>query len=431
MESREPIMEPRDFLDEHFQLTRRFFLQAGLMGVAVAQTVAGSQGQEKDAKAPPRHVKPEKAGARREPYFTPAEDFRDVSRGVPLPHRLPDEKKHEVGLTRDTWRLEVISDPEHPAKLGQPLTKARGTALDFAALLKLGDQHAVRFAKVMTCLNLGCPLGMGLWEGVPLREVIWLTQPHENIRRVFYYGYHNDDPKQMFRSSLPIGRVLEDPYDLPPVILCYKVNGAWLDPERGGPVRIVVPEAYGFKSVKWLTYVVLTNLPHANDTYAEQNNDVDSPLKTFAATLSIPPEVKAGEPIPVSGYAQVGISGLSKVQVSIESTKKPHALNDPYFTAAPWIDAELLAAPKSWDALPEGKIPAQTHGFDESGRPKTWPLRLANAHWAAVLPSLSSGEYTFRCRTIDEKGNAQPLPRPFRKSGHAAIESITVRVKGS
>ena len=77
---------------------------------------------------------------------------------------------------------------------------------------------------------------------------------------MFYHGYHNDDPKQLFRSSLPVGRVLEDHDGLPPVILCYKLNGEWLDAERGGPVRVVVPEAYGFKSVKWLTRVVLTNL---------------------------------------------------------------------------------------------------------------------------------------------------------------------------
>jgi DMSO/TMAO reductase YedYZ molybdopterin-dependent catalytic subunit len=422
-------MNHRDFLEEHAHITRRFFLQAGLLGVANANFAIGSQGQEKDAKTPPRHAKPEKAGAARQPYFTPAEDFRDVSRGKPLPHRLPDEKKREVGLTRETWRLEVISDNDYPANLGQELTRARGSALDFAGLLKLADKHAVRFAKIMTCLNLGCPLGMGLWEGVPLREVIWLTQPRENLRRVFYYGYHNDDPEQMFRSSLPIGRVLEDPFDLPPVILCFKVNGAWLNAERGGPVRMVVPEAYGFKSVKWLTHVVLTNLPHANDTYAEQNNDVDSPLKTFAATLSIPTEVKAGQPIPVSGYAQVGISGLSKVQVSIESSAKAHVDNDPYFTNSRWMDAELIAAPREWDALPEGKIPAATHGFDRSGSPKSWPLRLAKAHWAAILPGLPSGEYTFRCRTIDEKGHAQPMPRPFRKSGHAAIESIAITVK--
>lgn len=422
-------MDQHAFLNEHVALTRRFFLQAGMLGIAVAPAAVRVFGAEQAA-APAKRVKPDKAGVRPEPYFTPTEDFRDVSRGKPLPHSLPEEKKDAVGLTRETWRLEVVSDPDHPAKLGKPLTKGEGTALDFAALLKLGEQHAVRFAKVMTCLNLGCPLGMGLWEGVPLREVVWLTQPRENLRRVFYYGYHNDDPAQMFRSSLPIGRVLEDPFDLPPVILCYKLNGQWLDAERGGPVRIVVPEAYGFKSIKWLSHVVLTNLAHANDTYAEQNNDVDSPLKTFAATLSIPNEVRAGQPIAVSGYAQVGISGLSKVQVSIESNAMPRPDKDPYFTTAPWVDAELLPAPRQWGVLSEGKIPPLTHGFDAAGVPKAWPLRLTNAHWAAALPGLPKGEYTFRCRTIDEQGHAQPLPRPFRKSGFAVIESIVVTVKG-
>lgn len=422
-------MDRWTFLNEHVRLTRRFFLRAGMLGIATAPAAVRAFGSEQKAATPVKKVKPEKAGVRPEPYFTPTEDFRDVSRGKPLPHSLPDEKKLAAGLTRETWQLEVISDPDQPTKLGKPLTKADGTALDFPALLKLGEQHAVRFAKVMTCLNLGCPLGMGLWEGVPLREVVWLAQPRENLRRVFYYGYHNDDPAQMFRSSLPIGRVLEDWSDLPPVILCYKLNGEWLDSERGGPVRIVVPEAYGFKSIKWLSHVVLTNLAHANDTYAEQNNDVDSPLKTFAATLSIPQEVRAGQPLAVSGYAQVGVSGLSKVQVSIESNATPRPDKDPYFTTAPWVDAQLLPVPKQWGILSEGKIPPRTHGFDAAGVPKVWPLRLTNAHWAAVLPGLPKGEYTFRCRTIDEQGHAQPLPRPFRKSGFAMVESIVVTVK--
>jgi DMSO/TMAO reductase YedYZ molybdopterin-dependent catalytic subunit len=271
---------------------------------------------------------------------------------------------------------------------------------------------------------------MGLWEGVPLRELIWLTQPVENLRRVFYYGYHNDEPAQMFRSSLPIGRVLEDPVGLPPVILCYKLNGQWLDAERGGPVRIVVPEAYGFKSIKWLSHVVLTNLAGPNDTYADQNNDVDSPLKTFAATLSVPQNVKAGEPIAVSGYAQVGVSGLTKVQVWIEDQAAPPLQGDPNFLTAPWTDAELLAAPETWTGLADGKVPANTFGFTEAGTPKTWPMLLTNAHWAAVLPGLPAGKYTLRSRTIDANGIAQPMPRPFRKSGHAVIESVGITVEG-
>jgi len=364
-----------------------------------------------------------------EPYFTPQEKFRDVSRGKPLPHSLSDEKKRAVGLTRETWKLEVVADPDNPAKLRNPLTKKDGTALDFAGLIKLAEKHAVRFAKTMTCLNIGCPLGTGIWEGVPLREVIWLTQPRENLRRVFYHGYHNDDPQQMFRSSLPIDRVLEDTFDLPPVILCYKLNGQWLNAERGGPVRVVVPEAYGFKSIKWLTRVVLTNLYHANDTYAEGNNDVDSRLKTFAATLSVPRTVKPNERIPITGYAQVGISGLSKIQVWIQSNATELPEGDPYFAKAPWIDAQILPPPKKWGAVPDGKIPARIQGFDPaSGQPLTWPIRLTKVHWAALLPGLPAGEYTLRSRTIDDKGHAQPMPRPFQKSGHAAIESVDITV---
>lgn len=416
-------MDQRAFLLQHRRLTRRYFLGWGVAGAALISPLARLRA------ADPDKPKENKAGAQQDPYFTPTADFRDVSRGKPLPHSLPDDKKREVGLTRETWRLEVVSDPEHPAKLGSPLTKAAGTALDFEGLLKLGEKHAVRFAKVMTCLNLGCPLGMGLWEGVPLREVVWRAAPRENVRRIFYYGYHNDDAKQMFRSSLPIGRVLEDPLDLPPVILCYKMNGQWLDSERGGPVRVVVPEAYGFKSIKWLSHVVLTNLAHANDTYAEQNNDVDSPLKTFAAVLSYPITAQAGQPIPVSGYAQVGVSGLSKVQVWMQGKSETYPAGDPYFSQAPWRDAELLAAPEHWGALADGKLPPGTRGFDEQGRPRAWPMRLAKVHWAAVLPGLPAGEYVLRSRSVDDQGQGQPMPRPFRKSGHAAIEAVTIKVQ--
>ena len=56
-------------------------------------------------------------------------------------------------------------------------------------------------------------------------------------------------------------------------------------------------------------------------------------------------------------------------------------------------------------------------------------MRLAKIHWAALLPGLSAGNYTLRSRTIDEKGMAQPMPHPFQKSGHSAIESVEITVK--
>jgi DMSO/TMAO reductase YedYZ molybdopterin-dependent catalytic subunit len=416
---------PARFLTEHEELTRRYFLKLSAGTAAAVGWLPRAGRAESTAPELTETI------AKLESYLTPPDKFQDVSRGKPRPHSLSDEKKREVGLTRETWRLEVISNPDHADTIRHPLSQAKGTAINFEALMKLAETHAVRFAKVMTCLNLGCPLGMGIWEGVPLRELVWLTKPRDTLRRVFYYGYHNDDPKQIFKSSLPIGRVLEDPFDLPPVILCYKLNGQWLTSQRGGPVRLVVPEAYGFKCVKWLSHVVLTNLAHANDTYAEQNNDIDSPLKSFAATLEAPGKVPSGRPIPLTGYAQVGIGGLSKVQVWIEPDGQERPPDDPYFAKAPWRDAQILSWPKTWGGeLPDDKIPPSTHGFDSAtGQPQRWPMRLTKVHWAVLLPGLPAGKYILRCRAVDDQGHGQPMPRPFRKSGHAAIEQVAIAVE--
>ena len=417
--------ELASFIREHKDLTRRFFLRLGAVGASSFSALplfCSDDGQDPALDRKIREI---------ESWLTLQDGFRDVSRGNPRPHSLDEAKRKKVGLTRDTWSLEVLSDPENKASLGRQLTKKDNTAFTFKHLMRLAKTRAVRFPKVMTCLNIGCPLGNGIWEGVPLREVLWLTQPGRNLRRVFYHGYHNDDPEQMFRSSLPVGRVLEDLYGLPPVILCYKLNGQWLEPRRGAPVRVVVPEAYGFKNIKWLSHLYLTNDWRANDTYGEQNNDVDSPLKTFCDPFPLPSSVKTGQPVPVTGYAQVGISGLSKVQVWVHNDAEKLPPEDEYFLKAPWRDATILPPPKNWGGgLADNRIPSPTYGFDpKTGQPRTWPIRLSKAHWAALLPGLPVGKYTLRCRTIDSNGAAQPLPRPFRKSGRAKIGEMPLTVE--
>jgi DMSO/TMAO reductase YedYZ molybdopterin-dependent catalytic subunit len=368
-------------------------------------------------------------------YLTPQEAFGDVERGNPLPYTLPPEKRRAVGLERETWRLEVVADPASDTKLERPLSNELGTALTFDGLLNLAETHAVRYVKAITCNNIGEPLGMGLWEGVPLRVVVWLARPVENLRRVYYYGYHNDDPAQVFQSSLPIGRVLEDPPGELPVLLCYKLNGEYLAGKRGGPVRMLVPEAYGFKSVKWLQRVVLTNDYRANDTYHAGNNDLESPMKTFARFAHVPATAKAGEPVPISGLAQVGVSGLAKVQYWVHPKGAPLPDGDdpafPAFAGGDWRDAAILPPPRRWGGgVPDGRAPDAPLQFDPAtGQPRQWPLRYTVAHWATVLPGLAPGAYEVRCRSVDLNGIAQPLPRPFPKSGRAAIQAAPLLVE--
>jgi DMSO/TMAO reductase YedYZ molybdopterin-dependent catalytic subunit len=405
-------------------LTRRHLLQIGVAGAAgLGISPLRANDDAADAAL---------AGAiEKLEYLTLIDKFGTVERGKPLPSSLPPEKLREVGLDRETWRLEVVADPESNANIEQPLSKEMGTAFDWAGLMKLVEKHATRYIKVMTCNNIGEPLGVGLWEGVPLRELIWLTRPVENIRRVFYYGYHNDDPKQRFQSSLAIGRVLEDPPGELPVMLCYKLNGEWISPKRGGPVRMLVPEAYGFKSVKWLQRIVLTNNHQANDTYADGNNDIESPMKTFARFINPRQKWKAGERIPLVGMAQVGASGLSKVQVWLHPQEPDWPADDPHFAAAPWLNAKILPPPTKWGGdLADRPLPEMPLQFDPStGKPRQWPMRYAAAHWATVLDGVEPGKYFVSCRTIDANGNAQPMPRPFAKSGRNAIQRVSLIVE--
>src|SRR5437867_360555 len=124
---------------ERTSLTRRQLFPAAAGLAAAASLPLSSAGAE----PLPPELGP--AVEKIEPYFFSQERFGDVSRGNPVPHSLPEEKKRDVGLTRETWQLEVVSDPEQPATLGRQLTRRDGTALDFRGLLQLAEKHAVRF----------------------------------------------------------------------------------------------------------------------------------------------------------------------------------------------------------------------------------------------------------------------------------------------
>jgi len=209
------------------------------------------------------------------------------------------------------------------------------------------------------------------------------------------------------------------------------LNGEYISGKRGGPVRMVVPEAYGFKSVKWLQRVLLTNEPGANDTYRLGNNDLDSPMKTFARFLEVPATATAGQAIPIRGIAQVGVSGLAKVQFWVHPRGVPLPDDDPHFRSGDWHDAEILPPPRNWGgALSDGRQPDVRLELDEPSLP-SWPLRYTVVHWAAELAGLTPGGYDLRCRSIDHNGIAQPMPRPFAKGGRSEIQTLPLEIEAT
>ena len=105
---------------------------------------------------------------------------------------------------------------------------------------------------------------------------------------------------------------------------------------------------------------MFTNDYKANDSDAELNNDTESAMKTRARFINAPNEVPPGKPVAITGMAQVGISGLSKVQYCVHSQKEPWPADDPHRTKADWKDAAILPPPPTGVAGCPEEVARQT-----------------------------------------------------------------------
>ncbi|MBI4637376.1 MAG: sulfite oxidase-like oxidoreductase [Candidatus Rokubacteria bacterium] len=79
------------------------------------------------------------------------------------------------------------------------------------------------------------------WEGVHIREIVGRVTPRPEARFVMIRA----DPD--YTTNLPLADLVDDD-----VLLALKHDGRDLEPEHGGPCRLVVPKLYFWKSAKWV-----------------------------------------------------------------------------------------------------------------------------------------------------------------------------------
>jgi len=99
------------------------------------------------------------------------------------------------------------------------------------------------------CVTRWSQLDM-VWEGVSARELLMQAGPLPLAKYALLYGYDG------YTTNLPLEALLDDD-----VIIAHSVFGKSLTSEHGGPVRMVVPKRYAWKSAKWLKSIEL----QAND----------------------------------------------------------------------------------------------------------------------------------------------------------------------
>src|SRR5262249_9613663 len=134
-----------------------------------------------------------------------------------------------------SWRLELGGAVERAVSLG------------YRELLALPKAEQVSTFHCVT----GWTVHNVAWGGVRVRDVLARVSPHADAHALRFVS-------------------AEEPYDdyltleqaaLPDVMLAYEMDGKPLSRAHGAPLRLVIPDMYGYKNVKWLRRIELVPRP--------------------------------------------------------------------------------------------------------------------------------------------------------------------------
>jgi DMSO/TMAO reductase YedYZ molybdopterin-dependent catalytic subunit len=87
------------------------------------------------------------------------------------------------------------------------------------------------------------------WIGVPLSHVLKLVGVHPQAKYVVYSSFEPDT-----WDSIDMADALH-----PQTFLCYGMNGSELPVAHGGPVRLRLPRQVGYKNIKFLNHLTVTD----------------------------------------------------------------------------------------------------------------------------------------------------------------------------
>lgn len=132
-----------------------------------------------------------------------------------------------------SWRLEITGLVRNPVQL------------TYAQLRALPRANQVS--------NFHCVTGWSVnnvrWGGVRFKDLLALAEPLPAAKAIRFVSL-----EQPYDDSLTLDQV-----SLGNVMLAYEMDGQPLSRPHGAPARVVIPEMYGYKGVKWLTRMELVD----------------------------------------------------------------------------------------------------------------------------------------------------------------------------
>jgi sulfoxide reductase catalytic subunit YedY len=299
-------IHPREMTDEALYLRRREFLKGTASAVVATALFPGcGQGEDANAKAPQEATGAALEGVVQGPFGTDEErtPFKDASRYnnfYEFGTDKSDPSKHAHQLVTRPWSLAIEGE------VGKP---------GVVALEDLIQPHTLE----ERIYRLRCVEAWSMvipWIGIPLGDLLKRFEPTSRAKHVAFETLLR--PEQMpgqrraildwpYREGLRIDEAMH-----PLTILAVGMYGRELPNQNGAPLRLVVPWKYGFKSIKSIVRIRLTesepptswsrSAPNEYGFFANVNPDVDHPRWSQKRERRIG-EFRKRPTLPFNGYA--------------------------------------------------------------------------------------------------------------------------------
>jgi DMSO/TMAO reductase YedYZ molybdopterin-dependent catalytic subunit len=130
-----------------------------------------------------------------------------------------------------TWRLEIDGLVRRPQRF------------TYDDLLAFPRAHQISTFHCVT----GWTVHDVRWAGVRFEHLLACAEPLPSARAIRFVSL-----EQPYTDSLTLQQAT-----LPDAMLAYELDGKPLSRAHGSPARVVIPEMYGYKGVKWLTRMEL------------------------------------------------------------------------------------------------------------------------------------------------------------------------------
>ncbi|MFW6074573.1 MAG: molybdopterin-dependent oxidoreductase, partial [Chloroflexota bacterium] len=232
-------------------------------------------------------------------FYTPVGAFYVVSKNITDP---------TVDSTE--WSLEIDGKVDNPMTLSYTDIMSRETT---------------EFASTLECISNrvgGSYISNTTWTGFPLRDLLeeaGIQDGVVDIRLEAADGY---------TESIPLDEAMQSD-----TMLVYLMDGEPLTDDHGYPLRLIVPNIFGMKNVKWITKIEPIDYDYMG--YWQERDWSDVATVVTMSRIDIPgheEEFTIGETVQIGGVAFAGDRGISRVEVSVDGGET-------------WNDADLSDAP--------------------------------------------------------------------------------------